>query len=440
MNGKKRIPIPMLADVAAAIGPFAEEVENRSLLLDKFILHKKWGMGTAKVHDASRWSLLRVTEGGPDELKREALALEHRAKDRDKADLAKGLARTRSGSQDAQALRKKHSQRLQELVQHSYREKAFSAVMRLESRLAINLSDGLIENAGICLDRVLGLPYIPGSAVKGIARHAALAELAAAPADGRPGLLEDFVRVFGTADNDFGKRGELATYVSLLPDTLAASQKGGISFLPAYPVNEARIVVDLTNVHTPYYYTGNRRKNLPAGDPRGLAEESPRPNAFPAVERGAAFLFMGILNGQHAETGLLEKALQWIRDGLESGGIGAKTGAGYGWLVEDRALGEKREEALREQAEEEEAEQEEAARLAAMDPEERCVEELRAMADEPFANFARELASKDEPEQRAFTRVMADKDKREKLKKWKKRKPALASAVEEIIAQYPDLT
>ncbi len=34
--------IPIAGDVAELIGPSAERVENRSLLLDKFVFHKSW--------------------------------------------------------------------------------------------------------------------------------------------------------------------------------------------------------------------------------------------------------------------------------------------------------------------------------------------------------------------------------------------------------------
>jgi CRISPR/Cas system CMR subunit Cmr6 (Cas7 group RAMP superfamily) len=47
---------------------------------------------------------------------------------------------------------------------------------QLQSRLMVNMAGGVMENAGLCLDR-FGLPYVPGSAVKGCARRAALAAL-----------------------------------------------------------------------------------------------------------------------------------------------------------------------------------------------------------------------------------------------------------------------
>lgn len=47
---------------------------------------------------------------------------------------------------------------------------------RLMGRLMVNMAGGVMENAGLCLDR-FGLPFIPGDAVKGCARRMALQAL-----------------------------------------------------------------------------------------------------------------------------------------------------------------------------------------------------------------------------------------------------------------------
>jgi hypothetical protein len=48
--------IPLTKDVAALVGPWAEGVENRSLLHEKFALPKVWSAGVGgKLNDAGRW-------------------------------------------------------------------------------------------------------------------------------------------------------------------------------------------------------------------------------------------------------------------------------------------------------------------------------------------------------------------------------------------------
>ena len=69
---------PISPQVAEVIGDYAENVENRSLLLDKFVLHKSWppiNLETTRepmrMDDASRWSFIRMAQNGEEFLQRE---------------------------------------------------------------------------------------------------------------------------------------------------------------------------------------------------------------------------------------------------------------------------------------------------------------------------------------------------------------------------------
>jgi CRISPR type III-B/RAMP module RAMP protein Cmr6 len=287
------------------------------------------------------------------------------------------------------------------------------------------------------LDRLFGFPFIPGSAVKGVARHAALADLKAAEGEERQRLFDVFRSVFGTADNDF-TNGQLRQFRPLLGGR-PMDRKGGVAFLPAYPINEAKIVVDLTNVHYPDYYRSGR-----AGD---LSREKPRPNPFPAVETGAQFAFCIVTNGMCEEPGLLGDAARWLETALTIRGVGAKTASGYGWLslhpevldeIEAKAKAEA-DAAAKKAAEAAEAKrnrEKEVKRKASLAPEERAREDLEAMPDQDFANFAKNLAERSEPEQRAFfSLVGSDAEKKKRLKTWKKKKPDLYNSIEEIRTQ-----
>ncbi len=111
--------IPIAGDVVELIGPAAERVENRSLLLDKFVFHKLWPVEInergreVKWDDASRWSFMRIAEGGGQILGKDATDKRYRARgqnveadNRDRllaeADLAESLARV---SWDSKAFR-----------------------------------------------------------------------------------------------------------------------------------------------------------------------------------------------------------------------------------------------------------------------------------------------------------------------------------------------
>jgi len=366
MNAVATIPMP--GDVAELIGPAAERVENRSLLLDKYVFHKQWpvveettrrGRKFVKWDEASRWSFMRIADGASQILNRDAQEKLRRARGRDvepenrdrynaEARIAQTLANVRWDSQELEALRARHTHRFLGLFHSAYGDRATVTIGQLEGRLAINLADSLIQNAGICLDRLFGLPYIPGSAVKGVCRHAALQDVKSATGNEQTSLLQIFCSVFGTAENDFTS-GDLRQFRQLV-SRKAGDQKGAIAFLPAYPVNEAKVVVDLTNVHYPDYYRTGKVKDL--------SKEKPRPNPFPAVEAGAQFAFCLVLNGINDGVGLLDHARRWLETALTERGLGAKTASGYGWfslkpeILDDILKRENRAAAIKQQQEE----------------------------------------------------------------------------------------
>jgi CRISPR type III-B/RAMP module RAMP protein Cmr6 len=338
--------IPITKEYAAAVGEWCERVESRSLLLNKFAFPKNWGDGN-KENSASFWSLMRIASNGSVLLQQKASDLERKAngwhieteekKQRllGEARHCRSLANTKTGS-TLDSIRPKHTARFLELLRASHSAENLRIIEgRLEGRLAINLAEGLIQNGGLNLDRIFGLPLINGSSVKGVARSAALEELNAKRDDA---TLETFVRVFGAGESDW--KGDLNEFADIDKNRVYGNKKlgipidlkGAVIFLQAVPTNDAKIVVDITNVHTPdYYRTGNERD---------LAKEQPKPNYFPAVERGTEFAFPILLSsgsvGVHADRGpvLLAAAERWLSAALAQRGLGAKTAAGYGWFTD----------------------------------------------------------------------------------------------------------
>jgi CRISPR-associated protein Cmr6 len=180
---------------------------------------------------------------------------------------------------------------------------AVSFKMKLMGRLIINQAGGVLENAGLCVHRHFGYPYIPGSALKGIARHAAWWEWSETES---PETAKEIADIFGypTGEpklDDFLKsvgRGESSGKVSFLATTTADSKWG--------------IVADILTSH------------------HGCDTKNPTPLPFPTVEKGAVFIFT--LLGKNYE--LREKATNWLKIALTEDGVGAKTAAGYGWFKE----------------------------------------------------------------------------------------------------------
>ena len=448
--------IAMTRDVAALIGDLAERVENRSLLLDKFLFHKQWPIvldekgDSVKWDDASRWSLICLEEDAGSILNSEAneierrnsgsqVSEENRQKGLREAEMARKLAKIHHDSADLASRRAEHTRRFLPLFLSAGKDRCAIIIGQNEGRLALNLSDGLIQNAGMSLDRLFGMPCIPGSAIKGVSRHAALNELKSATStETAKAVFDDFRLVFGTSDADFDEnKGELRDYKAMLGER-PVNHKGCVSFLPAYPVNHARVVVDLVNVHYPEYYK--------TGDERKLGEEKPLPNYFPCVETGAQFAFCLMLTalGRDGEN-LLARAREWLEIAITVRGLGGKTAAGYGWFslkpdVLARLMNEeetRREELgkkAQEQAEKVAAETAEKERMASLTPEARASEIIMSLDDQGFAAFAKSIAQKQEHEKRAFQRCLSSKAKRERLRGWKKNKPELISELNAVFA------
>ncbi len=323
---------------------------------------------------------------------------------------------------------------------------------QLQSRLMVNMSGGVMENAGLCLDRY-GLPYIPGSAVKGCARRAALAALNewcetskkpsgtdnlfsracesfAEPFD----MLAAIARVFGWCEQDWLDNSDFAWATGKRPDALSKAavalagssgrtmapeqagtpwkslpnSAGGVAFLSAHPVELPKgtdiqgmktpavgeLELDVVTCHHPEYYQGER---MVATD-----DEDPNPVVFPAVAAGHVFGF--VLRRLRCVEGDLRHAEAWLRCGLGTFGLGAKTAAGYGWFDCSEAVGNAVSESIQRRVEREKRAAEEAAAKAKAEAEAKAKEEekeklraaLEGLTGEDLANKQVELMTKEQ--------------------------------------------
>lgn len=258
---------------------------------------------------------------------------------------------------------------------------------RQMSRLMVGMAGGVFENGGISLDRLSGLPVIPGSAVKGCARRLALAALqewtsgqlkpgdlsnSLAPVitgfESPAAMLVEIALVFGWSDAEWFARSDFETdnaWEKKRPDfawacgdkweairTSAAAEliarvgitlpperaktpwkdlphfAGTVSFLPAHPWNhDPGIDLDVLTCHHTKYYS----KTEPGFECAPDTEE-PVPVIFPAVAPGHTWAFPLHPTARAAATHLAS-ARHWLSHGLETFGIGAKTNAGYGWFM-----------------------------------------------------------------------------------------------------------
>ncbi|NPA76843.1 MAG: type III-B CRISPR module RAMP protein Cmr6 [Candidatus Diapherotrites archaeon] len=160
-------------------------------------------------------------------------------------------------------------------------------------RLAIGLGAESVLETNITIHRTYGVPYIPGSALKGLAaRYARL-------------RLGDEWKVDGEA------------YQTLFGDT---STGGSVIFFDALYVpgsakNNKPLLIDVITVHHPAYYQG-------AGSPPA-DWDSPTPVPFLSVTGS----FLVALYGPDE---WVNAAFQILALALREEGIGAKTNSGYG--------------------------------------------------------------------------------------------------------------
>jgi CRISPR-associated protein Cmr6 len=148
---------------------------------------------------------------------------------------------------------------------------------------------------GFIWDHNLGVPYLPGTGLKGLARAWAK--------HWKPMSDEtDFLRIFGDL-NDFGA--------------------GSIVFHALYPLEPPELRLDLLNPHFKEYYEENK-------DPGDWC--SPTPVFFLTVPPGTTFITAIHARPNRAKPGDLEKAEQCLLEALANLGAGAKTAVGYGYF------------------------------------------------------------------------------------------------------------
>lgn len=448
--------IPLAKDTRESIGAFAEKVENRSLLFAKMVLSKTALHDVDRFDDAQRFNVLRATHEGEKLLQEEATSArnyasrggQNAAASFYKAKVASALSSIRIENPELAASRIRSNNRFLLDLEASYSDRAITFVATLGGRLLINMAGGVMENSGLALDRITGLPYIPGTAVKGITRNCALWEIRnEADSSRRILMLRQALAIFGFSPNDLAPRGDFLWVVKGDRNQLDAAlqgfstdtYKGICSFIAAQPSSTGNLRI-VAEVLTPHF-----NNNL-------------RPIFFPAVEAGTEFGFAIIGQREpHVEdltrSKLIDQARTWLQQALVQNGIGAKTGAGYGWFQIDPQAEEKRRAELEKERQRIESEriaaakkaaedlaarkdaEAKAARIASLSPEDQAVERIASLNEQDFAAFAKQLGDKVDYEQRAFFKVLLGPNK-ETRKRWKKNKPdiwnplsAIASAL-----------
>jgi CRISPR-associated protein Cmr6 len=275
------------------------------------------------------------------------------------------------------------------LLEQAYGRQGY-CFSRLEARVVWRLTIGLgtasTLDTGLALHRIYGIPYIPGSAVKGLTRAYCLTQIANAL--GVPRMRSDQIKKW--EDNKLGptpwQRLELLlmTRQRNKPESIhkelerrwkslvrglellqqsgmlgnikieeiqrinlddlnrlyvapfsrifgSTNAQGEVLFFDAFPMSlmingQPILELDIINPHYGPYYTDT--DGQPPAD-----WHDPRPVNFLALRKDTRFIFTLACRDKD----LLNQAKSWLRSASQEFGIGAKTRAGYGELTEASA-------------------------------------------------------------------------------------------------------
>ena len=170
----------------------------------------------------------------------------------------------------------------------------FCGFYEVDWRMVIGLGGGHVQETNMTLDHVYGIPYLPGSAFKGVVRSWVIQEYFGN--DENLAMRDmDFVAVFGSQQS-----------------------AGKVQFLPAYPISNVTLSLDIMNPHFPDYYTGT---TMPTDT------QNPNPINFLTIGN-SPFRFVILSNEQC----LLNTVENWTDKTLKGKGLGAKTASGYGYF------------------------------------------------------------------------------------------------------------
>jgi len=221
---------------------------------------------------------------------------------------------------------------------------------KLDWRMVVGLGAENVHETSMTLHHVYGIPYIPGSALKGISKNAAVAELCADVENEEPDVMDALlsmpniskiadedrqkqIRKAGTVRRQDGKRIEpkRLTVDKILSQKWkgykvarkifgSKTEAGSVIFWDAFPERSPNVKLDVMNPHYSDYYS---KCEAPAD------WQNPKPINFLTVENS---IFAFCLAAKKEDQKLLAQAERWIKLALESSGVGAKSSVGYGYF------------------------------------------------------------------------------------------------------------
>jgi len=191
--------------------------------------------------------------------------------------------------------------------------KISNITLKTDWRLIVGLGNESVYKTSITLHHIYGIPYIPGSAIKGITRNWIITEYFL-NSKGEPDEVAalkhpGFCKIFGTQES-----------------------QGKVIFFDAFPTADLQIKPDIMNSHYGPYYS---REEPPAD------YHDTNLIFFLTVVKDTSFSFsFGIKEKDNIKIEddkfkgkcILDIIQQKLKSALQEHGIGAKTAVGYGYF------------------------------------------------------------------------------------------------------------
>ena len=199
----------------------------------------------------------------------------------------------------------KYSQRLQQLTKRTELIAQKSFQVQCPWRIRVGGHKGP-ESILLPAFDALGIPYIPSSTLRGVARTQAIRE-----------IMAKHNIEWQEAEK------QIAPYFGSVETQDQANQAGKVVFLDAYPLpnrNQNVLAVDMVN--NIWQWDNNSPNNTP--------KYSPNPNPFLTLEK-PIFVIGLRLASNCQDNKILEQVKQWLIKGLQAG-IGSQVNTGYGQL------------------------------------------------------------------------------------------------------------
>jgi CRISPR-associated protein Cmr6 len=172
-----------------------------------------------------------------------------------------------------------------------------------------------VEN-GFSWHHTLAVPYLPGSAVKGLVR--AWVEIYDEALEDKQEKIKRLTTWFGTADK-----------------SKVAEQTGAFIFFDALPKSKPTLICDIMTPHMGKWYEEGGNNPTLKSDAIPADWHEPVPVHFLAV-KNAEFIFSIAARNPSSDAAELDLVFTALKNALEWLGAGAKTAVGYGYMTEQK--------------------------------------------------------------------------------------------------------